>query len=58
MDDCHFASYITKWKKNAMDASGCVTQWFFSTNFVIFQQKNLGKYQKNGIVSVNLTNFA
>jgi hypothetical protein len=49
---------LQKWKKNAMDVSGCVTQWFFWTNFVIFQQNFLGKYQKNGIVSVNLTNFA
>ncbi len=48
---------LQKWK-NAMDVNGCITQWFFWTNFVIFQQNNLGKYQKNGIFSVNLTNFA
>jgi hypothetical protein len=31
---------LQKWKTNAMDVNGCVTQWFFWTNFVIFQQNH------------------
>jgi hypothetical protein len=41
---------LQKWKTYALDVNGCITQWFFSTNFVIFQKQIWENIRKMGFL--------